>query len=113
MRRPSVLPHISIESKEDGPGLIIRISPKAQKEKVYIPACVTHGGVDDLVYNDFYVGAGADVTVVAGCGVHTDNDGMAKHNGIHRFFLDRGAHVLYQENISVRGREADFAGSIL
>ena len=38
-------PHISIESKEDGPGLIIRISPKAQKEKVYIPACVTHGGV--------------------------------------------------------------------
>ena len=90
-------PHISIESKEDGPGLIIRISPKAQKEKVYIPACVTHGGVDDLVYNDFYVGAGADVTVAAGCGVHTDNDGMAKHNGIHRFFLDRGAHVLYQE----------------
>ena len=49
------------------------------------------------MYNDFYVGAGADVTVVAGCGVHTDNDGMAKHNGIHRFFLDRGAHVLYQE----------------
>ena len=42
-------PHISIESKEDGPGLIIRISPKAQKEKVYIPACDTQGGVDDLV----------------------------------------------------------------
>ena len=30
--------------------------------RCHIPACVTHGGVDDLVYNDFYVGEGADVT---------------------------------------------------
>lgn len=89
--------NIVIESKTDGPGLIIHISPKAQKETVYIPACVTHGNVDDLVYNDFYVGAGADVIIVAGCGVHTDNEGVAKHNGIHRFFLEKGAHVLYQE----------------
>lgn len=89
--------HITIEQKQDGPGLEIRISPKAQKETVYIPACVTHGNVEDLVYNDFYVGAGADVTIVAGCGVHTDNEGVAKHNGIHRFFLEKGAHVLYEE----------------
>ena len=89
--------NIIIESKTDGPGLVIHISSKAQKETVYIPACVTHGNVDDLVYNDFYVGAGADVTIVAGCGVHTDNEGVAKHNGIHRFFLEKGAHVLYQE----------------
>lgn len=89
--------HIMIESKQDGPGLEIHISSKAQKETVYIPACVTHGNVNDLVYNDFYVGAGADVTIVAGCGVHTDNEGVAKHNGIHRFFLEKGAHVLYEE----------------
>jgi len=89
--------NIIIESKTDGPGLVIHISSKAQKETVYIPACVTHGNIDDLVYNDFYVGAGADVTIVAGCGVHTDNEGVAKHNGIHRFFLEKGAHVLYQE----------------
>ncbi len=31
-----------------------------------------HSDVDDLVYNDFYIGEGADVTIVAGCGVHTD-----------------------------------------
>lgn len=89
--------NIVIESKTDGPGLVIHISPKTQGETVYIPACVTHGNVDDLVYNDFYVGAGADVVIVAGCGVHTDNEGVAKHNGIHRFFLEKGAHVLYQE----------------
>lgn len=89
--------NIKIESKADGSGLEIHISPKAQKETVYIPACVTRGNVNDLVYNDFYVGEGADVTIVAGCGVHTDNEGEAEHDGIHRFFLERGAHVLYKE----------------
>lgn len=89
--------NIKIESKADGSGLEIHISPKAQKETVYIPACVTRGNVNDLVYNDFYVGEGADVTIVAGCGVHTDNEGEAEHDGIHRFFLEKGAHVLYKE----------------
>ena len=89
--------NIKIESKADGSGLEIHISSKAQKETVYIPACVTRGNVNDLVYNDFYVGEGADVTIVAGCGVHTDNEGEAEHDGIHRFFLERGAHVLYKE----------------
>ena len=90
-------PHIQIDSKEDAPGLVIHISPEAQQETVFIPACVTHGNVDDLVYNDFYVGAGANVTIVAGCGVHTDTEETARHNGIHRFFLEKGAHVRYLE----------------
>ena len=90
-------PHIHIESKQDKPGLDIHIDADARQETVYIPACVTHGNVDDLVYNDFYVAAGADVTIIAGCGVHTDGEGEARHNGIHRFFLDKGARVLYKE----------------
>ena len=60
---------------------------------VYIPACVTKGGVDDLVYNDFYVGKDADVVIVAGCGVHTDSHETARHNGIHRFFIGENARV--------------------
>lgn len=89
--------HISIQSREDGFGLVIRVSPDARKETVYIPACVSHGNVNDLAYNDFYVAAGADVTIVAGCGVHTDGEEAARHNGIHRFFLEKGAHALYKE----------------
>lgn len=89
--------NIKIESKEDAPGLVVRIAPGTKDEKVYIPACVTHGSVDDLVYNDFYVGEDADVTIVAGCGVHTEDDGQARHNGIHRFILDKNARVLYLE----------------
>ena len=43
------------------------------------------------------MGAGADVTIVAGCGVHTETGEPARHNGIHRFFLEPGAHVRYLE----------------
>ncbi|MBC5648796.1 SufB/SufD family protein [Christensenella tenuis] len=89
--------YIRIESKTDKPGIDIIVDAGAKGEKVYIPACVTHSDVDDLVYNDFYIGAGADVIIIAGCGIHTDGEGDSRHNGIHRFFVETGAHVLYLE----------------
>ena len=89
--------NIKIESKKDAPGLEIHIKPDTKGETVFIPACVTKGGIDDLVYNDFYVGENADVIIVAGCGVHNSEDSEARHNGIHRFFLGKGSHVLYKE----------------
>lgn len=89
--------NVSIENKVGLPGLDIRIKPGTKGETVYIPACVTHGDIDDLVYNDFYVGEGADVVIVAGCGVHNEDEAEARHNGIHRFILDKGAHVRYEE----------------
>ena len=89
--------NISIISKTDKPGIDIRIKAGTKGETVYIPACITKSGVNDLVYNDFFVGKGADVTIVAGCGVHTDGHEESQHNGIHRFFLDQGARVLYLE----------------
>ncbi|MGN1095717.1 MAG: SufD family Fe-S cluster assembly protein, partial [Eubacteriales bacterium] len=89
--------NIKIEAKEDAPGLVVRVAPGTRGETAYIPACVTEGGIDDLVYNDFYIGENADVIIVAGCGVHSDGEGEAKHNGIHRFFIGKGAKVLYKE----------------
>ena len=89
--------NIKITSKTDGPGLVVHVKPNTRDENVYIPACVTHSDVDYLVYNDFYIGENADVVIIAGCGVHTDGEGDARHNGIHRFFLERGAHVVYKE----------------
>ena len=89
--------NIKIDSKTDQPGLDIHILPGTKGETVSIPACVTHGDVDDLVYNDFYVGEGADVVIVAGCGVHTETGEPARHNGIHRFFLAPNSHVKYVE----------------
>lgn len=89
--------NIIIEGKPDGSGLDIYIKPGTKGESVFIPACVTKGNVNDLVYNDFHVGENADVTIVAGCGVHTDDDGGAVHNGIHSFFMGKGARAVYEE----------------
>ena len=89
--------NIIIDSKEDNPGLDIHIKPGTKGETCFIPACVTQPGLDDLVYNDFYIGAGADVKIVAGCGIHTTTGEPARHSGIHRFFLEDGAKVLYEE----------------
>ena len=89
--------HIKIYTKEDAPGLVIRVDPGTKAETVSIPACVTHGNIDDLVYNDFFFVADADVVIVAGCGIHTANGEPARHNGIHRFVLDKGAKVKYLE----------------
>ena len=89
--------NIKIENKEGKPGIVVRVSGKAKGETVYIPACVTKSGIDDLVYNDFYIGEGADVIVVAGCGVHSDGEEEARHNGIHRFFIGKNARVVYRE----------------
>jgi len=89
--------HIHIESKTDLPGLDIHIDPGTVNEMVSIPACVTHGDENDLVYNDFYVGENANIVIMAGCGVHTETGEPARHNGIHRFFLAKGARVKYVE----------------
>ena len=89
--------NIKIETKKDNPGMDIIIKENTKGEEVYIPACVTHTKVEDLVYNDFYVGENADVTIIAGCGVHTETGEPARHNGIHRFFLKKNSRVLYLE----------------
>lgn len=89
--------NITISPKTDKPGIDIIVKPDTKGETVYIPACVTHTAVDDLVYNDFYIGKNADVIIVAGCGVHNEGEEDARHNGIHRFFLDEGSSVLYKE----------------
>ncbi len=98
--------NISIEPKTDKPGLDIRVKPNTKGETVSIPACVTHGDVDDLVYNDFYIGRDSDILIVAGCGVHTETGEPARHNGIHRFFLEPGARVKYIEKHIGTGKGA-------
>ena len=93
----AVTENIDIITKTDKHGIDIKIKPNTKGETVSIPACVTHGDVDDLVYNDFYVGENAEVIIAAGCGVHTDTHETARHNGIHRFFLGKNSHVIYRE----------------
>lgn len=90
-------PNINIIKKKDKPGIDIYIRAGTKGEDVHIPVVITESGVDDTVYNDFYVGRNADVVINAGCGIHNDGCTDTRHNGIHRFFLDGGAKVKYVE----------------
>lgn len=94
--------HIHIVKKEDKPGIDIHISGEAQKEQVHIPVVMTQEGVD-VVYNDFYVEDGADVTIVAGCGIHGEGCSETRHDGIHAFHIGKNANVTYVENHYAQG----------
>ena len=66
----STTANIDIVTKEDKPGIDIIIKPGTKNESVHIPVILSATGLKDLVYNDFYIGEGSDVTIVAGCGIH-------------------------------------------
>ncbi|MBR2215829.1 MAG: SufD family Fe-S cluster assembly protein [Selenomonadaceae bacterium] len=89
--------NIDIISKENGSGIDIHIRPGTKNESVHIPVVLSASGLKETVYNDFYVGADADVVIVAGCGI--DNCGAAdsEHDGVHRFYLEPRAKVKYVE----------------
>ena len=89
--------NIDIQSKEDGSGIDITIKPGTKNESVHIPVVLSASGIKETVYNDFYVGAGADVVIVAGCGIDNCGTQDSEHDGVHRFFLEKGAKVKYVE----------------
>ena len=89
--------HIDIISKEDGSGIDIRIKPGTKHESVHIPVVLSQSGLKETVYNDFYVGADSDVVIVAGCGIDNCGAQDSEHDGVHRFFIEKGAKVKYVE----------------
>lgn len=89
--------NITIEPKTDKPGIDIIVKPGTKNESVHIPVIITETGVDDLVYNDFYIGDDADVLIVAGCGIHNSGNKASEHDGIHRFHIGKNAKIKYVE----------------
>lgn len=88
---------IEIVNKKDKPGIDIYIKKTDKKQRVDLPVIITKAGLKDLVYNDFYVEDGADVLIVAGCGIHTVENGDSSHDGIHSFHVGKNAKVTYYE----------------
>lgn len=88
---------IDIISKKDRSGIDIIIKPGTKNKSVHIPVVLSKAGISEVVYNDFYVGEGADVTIIAGCGIHNSGNEDSRHDGIHRFFIEKNARVKYVE----------------
>lgn len=89
--------NIDIINKEDGSGIDIRIKPGTVNESVHIPVVLSESGIKETVYNDFYIGEGSNVVIVAGCGIHNCGNQDSQHDGIHRFFVGKNAKVKYVE----------------
>ena len=89
--------NIEIVTKEDKPGIDIIVAPGTKNESVHIPVIITEAGVNDLVYNDFFIGDDADILIVAGCGIHNSGDEKSQHDGIHTFHIGKNAKVKYVE----------------
>ena len=92
-----VTENIDIRTKTDKSGIDIIIKAGTKGEKVHIPVIISETGIKELVYNDFYIGEGADVEIVAGCGIHNCGDEESRHDGIHTFFVGKNAKVKYVE----------------
>ena len=90
--------HIKIDDRTDGhAGIDIRILDGTKGETCHIPVIITKSGVEETVYNDFYIGEDCDVEIVAGCGIHNCGDCDSQHDGIHTFYVGKNAKVTYIE----------------
>lgn len=89
--------NIIIEKKTDKPGIDIYIKSSAKRESVHIPVILAETGIRELVYNDFHIEEGADVLIIAGCGIHNCGIQDSEHSGIHSFFVGKNAKVRYVE----------------
>lgn len=89
--------NIDIVTKTDKPGIDIIIKEDTVNESVHIPVILTESGLNDMVYNDFYIGKNADVVIVAGCGISNCGGANSEHDGIHTFYLEENAKVKYIE----------------
>ena len=92
--------NIDIVNKTDGKdGIDIIIKAGTKNESVHIPVIISKAGLQEVVYNDFYIGEGADVVIVAGCGIHNCGgvDMTSRHDGVHTFYVGKNAKLKYVE----------------
>ena len=89
--------NIVIEKKTDKPGIDIYIKAGTKRESVHIPVILAESGIKETVYNDFHIGEGADVLIIAGCGIHNCGVQDSEHSGIHSFHLAKNSRVRYVE----------------
>ena len=92
-----VTENIDIKTKTARPGIDIIIKAGTVGETVHIPVIISETGLNDLVYNDFIIGENADITIIAGCGIHNCGEKESRHDGIHTFFVGKNAKVKYIE----------------
>ena len=88
-------PNINISPREGG--IKVEVAAGTANEVVHIPVVISKSGFAETVYNDFYIGDNAVVTIVAGCGIYNCGADDSIHDGVHSFYVGSGAKVRYIE----------------
>ena len=96
-------PFIKIKYNEETKGYDFYVKENSKKQVLSLPVIVGEGGITDKVHNNFYIGANAQVVIMAGCGIHNCHKNKAEHNGVHHFYIESGADVKYIEVHSAKG----------
>ena len=100
--------NIEITSKTDKEGIEIRIKDGTKGEVCHIPVIISKSGLNEMVYNDFFIGDNCDVEIVAGCGIHNTGCNESRHDGIHTFYIGKNSRVHYAEkHYGENGEKAD------
>lgn len=89
--------NINIKTKKSNSGLEIHVKENTKNEQVHIPVAISTAGIKETVYNDFYIGENAEITIIAGCGIYNCGPTDSVHDGIHRFFVGKNAKITYIE----------------
>lgn len=89
--------NVDIVTKEDVQGIDIIVKPGTKNESIHIPVVMSQSGLTEVVYNDFHIGDGCDIVIVAGCGIHNGGDALSKHDGVHTFYVGKNSKVRYVE----------------
>lgn len=89
--------NINIVPRKNHSGLDIYIEPGTKNEQVHIPVAISVAGLQETVYNNFYIGENSEVTIIAGCGIYNCGLSDSAHNGIHEFFIGANSKIKYIE----------------
>lgn len=94
---------IKIENKEGAPGIVVTVADGTKNKSVHIPVIITESGINETVYNDFFIGSDCDVLIVAGCGIHNSGEEKSAHDGVHSLKIGKNSHVRYVEKHYAEG----------
>ena len=98
--------NIQITDKSDKPGIDIRIKDGTVGETCHIPVIITQSGLNEMVYNDFFIGENCDVDIVAGCGIHNCGDQESRHDGIHTFYVGKTSANIMENQLRLRNLDS-------
>ena len=95
--------NIMIENKEGAPGIVVTVVDGTKNKSVHIPVIITETGINETVYNDFFIGEDCDVLIVAGCGIHNSGEEKSAHDGMHSLKVGKNSRVRYVEKHYAEG----------